>query len=472
MRRLRELAGRTPARRERYVDLLRAVAITMVVLGHWLIAVIDHDPEGDLRGHSALETLVAARPGTWLFQVLPLFFLVGGYANAASLESHRRRGGDAGEWLRDRSGRLLRPTTVLLVLLAATGLLARLLGVEPVQIRTVVWYTTIPLWFLSAYLCVVLLAPVMYALHRRFGLAVPVVLLLLLTLGDLGRLLSAGWLSYGNYLFGWLALHQVGFAWRTGSLPMRPRVGLPLLVVGLVGVPLLTVLGPYPISMINQPDQRIQNMSPPSLALLALATAQLGLIMLLRGPAERWLHRPRPWTAVVAVNAVVLTIFLWHLTAVILLAGLLDALGVLPTPPVGSTAWWLWRIAWLAALSVVLALLVGVFGRIEIRGSRRATHRPGWLPTGLARFLTRPPVRLVLILLGFGATVVGLFSNSVAARSGAYPLGLPTGALVSYLAGAALLRLLRSVPSAGEPGPGQPGSAGPGRPGGGHGRSG
>ncbi|MEE6261468.1 acyltransferase family protein [Plantactinospora sonchi] len=446
MRRLRELAGRTPARRERYVDLLRAVAITMVVLGHWLIAVIDHDPTGGLRGHSALETLVAARPGTWLFQVLPLFFLVGGYANAASLESHRRRGGDAGEWLRDRTGRLVRPTTVLLVLLAATGLLARLLGVDPVQVRTVVWYATIPLWFLSAYLCVVLLAPVMYALHRRFGLAVPVVLLLLLTLGDLGRLLWMGWLSYGNYLFGWLGMHQVGFAWRTGALPMRPRVGLPLLVIGLAAVPLLTVLGPYPISMINQPDQRIQNMSPPSLALLALATAQLGLIMLLRGPAERWLHRPRPWTAVVAVNAVILTVFLWHLTAVILLAGLLDALGVLPTPPVGSTAWWLWRIAWLAMLSVVLALLVGVFGRIEIRGSHRPAHRPGWLPAGVARALARPPLRLSLILLGFGATVVGLFSNSVASRSGDYPLGLPTGALAVYLVGAALLRLVRSVP--------------------------
>jgi len=108
MRRLRELAGRTPARRERYVDLLRAVAITMVVVGHWLIVVIDHDPSGRLRGHNALEELVRARPGTWLFQVMPLFFLVGGYANAASLEAYRRRGAGGGDWLCDRSGRAAR----------------------------------------------------------------------------------------------------------------------------------------------------------------------------------------------------------------------------------------------------------------------------------------------------------------------------------------------------------------------------
>ncbi|WP_422774294.1 acyltransferase family protein [Plantactinospora sp. WMMC1484] len=446
MRRLREVAGRTPAQRERYVDLLRAVAIIMVVLGHWLIAVLDHDDAGRLRGHNALEEITWAHPGTWLFQVMPLFFLVGGYANAASLGSQRRRGGDAGDWLRDRSGRLLRPTTVLLVLLALAALLARLLGAGPTQVREVVWYATVPLWFLSAYLCVVLLTPVTYALHLRYGLAVPVVLLGLAAAGDLARLLGEGRWGYGNFLFGWLAMHQVGFAWRTGSLPMRPRLGVPLLLAGATALLLLTLVGPYPTSMINQPGQRIQNMSPPSLALLALATTQLGLIMLLRAPAERWLHRTRPWTLVVAVNSVVLTIFLWHLTAVILLAGALDALGALPTPAVGSAAWWLWRIPWVIMLALVLALLVTAFARFELRGTRRPTTRPRWMPPALCRALTRPLPRLLLIVLGFAAAVVGLFSNNVAPKSGDYLLGLPVGALVAYLAGAALLRLLRSTP--------------------------
>ncbi|MDG4788459.1 acyltransferase [Micromonospora sp. WMMD1102] len=447
MRRLREIAGRTPARRERYVDLLRAVAIVLVVYGHWLIAVLEPDDTGRLRGHNALEEIGWGRPGTWFFQVLPLFFLVGGYANAASLTGHRGRGGDAGSWLADRSGRLVRPTTVLLVLLVLAALTARLLGADPQQVREVVWYATVPLWFLSAYLCVVLLAPVTYALHQRYGLAVPVVLLGLLTLGDLARLLGEPRLGYGNFLFGWLAMHQVGYAWRTGALPMRPRVGWPLLVVGLTALLLLTTVGPYPSSMINQPGQRIQNMSPPSLALLALATAQLGLIMLLRAPAERWLHRRRPWMLVVAVNSVVLTVFLWHLTGVILLAGALDALGVLPSPPVGSAAWWLWRIPWLLMLTVVLAGLVAVFGRIELRGSRRPATRPRALPATLCRTLTRPRPRLLLVGLGFAATVAGLFANSVAPKSGEYLLGLPVGALLAYLGGAGLLRLLRSVPT-------------------------
>ena len=188
MRRLRQLAERTPAGRERYVDLLRALAITMVVLGHWGVTVIGRDADGQATGHSALGDLRWAYPLTWLAQVMPVFFLVGGYANAASLTRLRARGGDATGWLLDRSARLVRPTSTLLLVLTAAAAVAWLRGADPTRIREVFWFATIPLWFLVAYLAVVALTPPMYALHRRFGLAVPLVLVALVGLGDLGRL--------------------------------------------------------------------------------------------------------------------------------------------------------------------------------------------------------------------------------------------------------------------------------------------
>ena len=95
---LRELADRTPASRERYVDLLRAAAIVTVVLGHWLISGIGYDQRGRPTGHSALDQLPWAFPITWVVQVIPMVFIVGGYANAASLASHRRRGSTGGAW--------------------------------------------------------------------------------------------------------------------------------------------------------------------------------------------------------------------------------------------------------------------------------------------------------------------------------------------------------------------------------------
>ncbi|SCF02049.1 Peptidoglycan/LPS O-acetylase OafA/YrhL, contains acyltransferase and SGNH-hydrolase domains [Micromonospora coriariae] len=459
MRRLRQLAERTPPGRERYVDLLRALAITMVVLGHWGVTVIERDAAGRPTGHSALGDLPWAYPLTWVAQVMPVFFLVGGYANAASLTRLRARGGDAAGWLVDRSARLVRPTTVLVLVLSAAAAVARLLDADPIRIREVVWFATIPLWFLVAYLAVVALTPPMYALHRRFGLAVPLVLIALVGIGDLGRLTGPEQLGYGNYLFGWLAVHQLGFAWhhtraappgvtdaagpaapgrpgvRRRRLPTSRRTGLVFLAGGLAALLLLTVLGPWPVAMLHVPGERLDNAAPPSLALLAVAATQLGLILLLRGPAERLLRRTGPWQLVIGVNLVVLTVFLWHLTAAVLLIGLLDATGTLPTPAVGSAAWWAWRVPWLLLLAVVLAVLVAIFGPVEARSSRHRTGRRAGRGTA---------TRTALTVAGYAAVVAALLFNSATPARAPEPLGTPVPALLAYLAGAGVLRLLRS----------------------------
>ncbi|RGC67223.1 Acyltransferase family protein [Micromonospora sp. MW-13] len=451
MRRLRQLAERTPAGRERYVDLLRAVAIGMVVVGHWGVTVVGRDAAGRPTGHSALSDLPWAYPLTWVAQVLPVFFLVGGFANAASLAAHRSRGGDATGWLLDRSARLVPPTTVLLLALAVGAAGAHLFGVGAAQTRQVAWFATIPLWFLVPYLAVVALTPPMHALHRRFGLAVPVALAGLVALGDLGRLTGPAALATGNQLAGWLAMHQVGFAWYDARarpagdpgpdrarhpLPTSRRAATTLLAGGFGALLLLTTIGPYPVAMLHVPGERLENDGPPSLALLALATAQLGLILLLRQPAQPWLRRPGPWQAVIAVNSVVLTVFLWHLTAALLLIGLLDAVGLLPTPAAGTAAWYAWRVPWLLLLAVVLAGLVAVVGPVEARAGR---HRPAEGRSTAAR-----PARSALVVAGYAAVIAGLLVNTVTPQKAPAPLGLPAPALVAYLAGAGLLRLLRS----------------------------
>ncbi|NLU77683.1 acyltransferase [Micromonospora sp. HNM0581] len=448
MRHLARLAARTPPDRERYLDLLRALAIVLVVLGHWTIAVVEYDETGRPDGHSALPDLPWAHPLTWAVQVMPLFFLVGGYANAASLAAHRSRGGDTVGWLLGRSARLLRPTSALVLVLAGGALVARLGGAQPDEVRPVVWFATIPLWFLAAYLAVVPLTPVMYALHRRLGLLVPPALALLVAASDLGRAIGPAKLALPGHLLGWLAVHQLGFAWydarrghcrraglRSRCLPMSRRSAIALLLGGLAVAALLTGPGPYPISMINLPGQRLANAAPPTVALLAVATAQLGLILLLRERAERWLHHDRPWQAVIAVNSVVLTVFLWHLSAAVLLVGALHGLGLLPTPVAGTATWLAWRLPWVLMLTVVLAVLVAVFGPIEAS-------------TGHPRHLRAPVrwagARATLAVAAFAAVVYALAANGAAAKTAPEPLGWPVVALLAYLAGAGTLRLLRS----------------------------
>ncbi|MGJ6964452.1 acyltransferase family protein [Streptosporangium sp. G11] len=432
-RQVRRLAERTPPQRERYADLLRAVAITAVVIGHWLAIYVTRDGRG-FQGGSILQVASWTRPLTWLFQVMPLFFLVGGFANAASLTSHLRRGGNAMGWVLGRTARLLRPTTMLLGGLAAAALTARGLGAEPALIGVAVWLASIPLWFLVAYVAVMVLTPPMYALHRRAGLAVPIILTVLVGGGDLARLvLNVPYAGQANFLLAWLAVHQLGFAWQDGRLPSRRSVALPMAAAGFAALVLLTVVGPYPVSMVGFGGERVRNTSPPTLALLALAVTQTGIALWMRGPGNRWLRRLGPWTVVVAINSMIMTLFLWHMTAVVIGVMLLYGTAVMPDAMPGSALWLLLRVPWLACLALVLALLVTLFGGFERRAGRWAasvgTVKGVW-PTALT-------------IAGVGAVLAGLLALALAGPGHHGPTGLPVRVLVAYFGGVAALGFVR-----------------------------
>lgn len=444
MGRLRRMVEETPASRERYIDLLRAISIVAVVLGHWLVVVVE-DTGGELTGRSALPYLEWAHPITWLVQVVPIFFLVGGYANAASLASNRRAGRSTGDWLVHRAARLVRPCTVFVLVFAVGSWGARLLGEDPQRVRLVVWTAAISLWFLSAYLIIVTLAPVMSMLHHRFGVAVPVVLVVLVAAGDVARLYGDEIWGSGSFVFGWMVMHQIGYFWRENRLPTRPRTLWALVAGGLAIVLVLTLAGPYPVSMINVPGERLHNMSPPSLALIAVFIAQVGLARLVQPRAERWLRRRRPWTAVIAVNAVALTVLLWHMTAALLIALVLHLAGVLPTEAAGTAVWWAWRLPWLIVLTAALAVLLAIFAPVEFAAGRPLRRRPRWMPEPVAAVLARPAPRLILASAGMGAVALGLLNNQLYPATEPALFGIPTAGLLCYLAGAVLLRVLHAA---------------------------
>ena len=79
-----ELAEMTPPERNRWVDFLRAVSIMAVVIGHWMMAGLYVDPAGELRRGDLLSVADWTHWLTWGFQVMPVFFLVGGYSNSVS----------------------------------------------------------------------------------------------------------------------------------------------------------------------------------------------------------------------------------------------------------------------------------------------------------------------------------------------------------------------------------------------------
>jgi len=396
------IAEATPARRERYIDFLRVFSLAVVMLGHWLMAAVEWR-DGRLVAGNVLEAAPAAQWLTWLFQVMPVFFVVGGFANAASWTAAVRDGRGYGEWLAGRLSRLIRPVLVFVAVWASLVVGLAAAGMAPAAVRA--GSIAQPLWFLAVYVVVVAVAPAMIAAQRRWGWGVTVVLAGGVAAVDLLRwplgVPLVGWL---NLALVWLFAHQVGVAWRSGAaVPWsRPRMWL-LAGVGLGGLLVLTSAAGYGRSMVGVGGGR-SNTFPPSLALVALALWQFGLALLLRPAVDRWLDRPRAWAAVVAANGMAMTVFLWHLTALVIVAAAALPTGLMPQPDVGSAAWWAWRPVWVAALAVALLPLVWAFARVELR--RAPAPAPGAVRAGVAAVLVAAGMA-VLARKGFvGPTTV------------------------------------------------------------------
>lgn len=365
-RRLSDLVGATPDRRDRYVDFLRAFSITVVILGHWLGAVVEWHG-GQITGTSALDIVPGLWIVTWVLQVMPLFFFVGGFSNLVTYKGLRRLDEGAKTFLKGRASRLLRPVGIFLLFWAIVGVVASQLPWLPDEAATLALPVLLgPLWFLAVYLVLVTVAPLMLTLHARYRLGVIIVLGAITITVDLLRF-AAGvpGIGWANFLFVWLLIHQLGFFYADGTFDRVSRRLFGLMAAGgyllMIG---LAQLETYPASMVGCCGDTISNMAPPTLPIMALGIGQVGLAMLLRPSMTRWLTKPRPWKAVIVVNSSIMTLFLWHISALVVTVATLILLGF-PQAEFGSGLWWALRPLWFGLALAVLAGLVWVFGRFE-----------------------------------------------------------------------------------------------------------
>lgn len=376
---VRVLAEATPATRDRYVDLLRVASLGAVVLGHWMMAAVTPDGVGNL-----LAVVPALQPLTWLLQVMPVFFFVGGFAHALSYRSLLRRRPEGSTdsvyaaFLRARLQRLLRPTMVFVLVWGAAALLVQLFGGGSGLTGVMLRLVTQPLWFIGIYLAMVAFTPPLLRLHERYGWGAFAGLAGAAAAVDVLRF-AAGvpYVEFLNFAFVWLAVHQLGFLRADGRLGVGPGLAAlrrPALLAGagLTGAVALVAAGPYPLSMVGMPGEKVSNMAPPTLALLCHGLWLVGAVELLRAPAARLLARPRAWRTVVAANGVAMTAFLWHLTAMLGVYGAMLALDV-PLPEPATAAWWAQTPLRLAAAAALAAALVAAFRTFE----RPAPTAPG-----------------------------------------------------------------------------------------------
>lgn len=423
------------AERDRYPDALRAGALLVVVLGHWL-ATLPRLEEGRLVDTDHL-LLVWQEAGvfTWLVQVVPLFVFVSAAVSAVGVRRRLSDGHRQLHWWAGRALALARPTVTYLAVLAAVAVISRL--VEGRFLAPFNHSLTIHLWFLLMLLGVQALLPLSVRADQRLGmravwLLVAVAALVDLlrarpgSLADLARLGElatdhATLLGWVNLLVVWLLPQQLGIAWRQGRFA-GTGTGLVFMALGLVWLG-ATVASGYPLAMVDGEVGGRSNLLPPTLALVGVMWLQVGTVLACEAPARRLLARRPIRRAVTLLGALGMPLYLWHKFAELPAAWLGEWLGApIDAGVPGEAGFWWGRLVWLLLCLLMVTPVMAAVVAFEMRRRRD------------------------LVSATAGRAVVGggvaLFAGILASMA----LGALPGALVGLVGVAAASRLLRARP--------------------------
>ncbi|WP_410872503.1 acyltransferase family protein [Nocardia sp. A7] len=384
------VAANTPADRDRFLDLLRIASLVIVVVGHCLMLTVSVSGT-EVRFGNVLADLPALQPLTWVLQVLPLFFFAGVAAGARGIGP----GTSWGAWLFRRTQRLVRPLGYFVAASAALVVVAdfvlapgwhRPLAVTSVQL----------LWFLGMYLAVLACVPLLatYVTSRRRLFVAVAMIVGVTAVVDAVRLTGGpAALGYLNFLV-WLVPAVLGIGYLRALLTRRTAAVLACVVlVADVG---LVLIGPYEASLVTVPGQRLSNLAPPSLLLAGHAVMLCCAAIAVAPWLGRVAARPRVWWLTVIGNTGAMTLYLWHMPALLTVLVLSHLVGVDRTAP-GEPGFWLLTAVQLLATTTLTGVLFLALRGLEntplrwwdgpvaaVRGARSAAVVLAVIAAGLA----------------------------------------------------------------------------------------
>lgn len=360
-----EVGAATAATRDRALDVIRIVSLVGVVLGHTVMAVSAID-NGVLLWGNLLNGRPVFQAVTWVFQIMPLFFFAGVAASVGSWKP----GTSWGSWLMHRCTRLYRPVFYYLGFWAVALLILR--QILPLHVyEPVAGVSTQLLWFLGAYVLVLAAVPLLARitttrsmLGALAGIYLGIAAVDVLRLG-LGA--PAG-IGYVNFVV-WLLPAVLGVGYRRQLITQKTALMLAAAVFA-INIALVT-FGPYTISLVGVAGQKVPNMIPPSLVLAGHAIVLSALAIAAMPAINRWAQRPRVWWAVAIGNSGAMTLYLWHMPALLGMHLVFDFLGF---PRYDTTAT---NFVFLSVLQVVtmIILVTGLF--LALRPLEN-NALPGW----------------------------------------------------------------------------------------------
>jgi hypothetical protein len=346
--------------RDELVDLLRSLATTTVVLWHWVFTVLVWRSDGP-HADNPIGYVSGLWSLTWVLQVMPLFFVAGGFVHARAWQRDRGRPGAWRRFVKRRGVQLGVPALALIGVVAGAGTAVALLHPGPDRwVPRGVMLVLSPLWFLVVYLALVVTVPLWDRLDRRWGELVPIGLAAAAMGVDLVRFRyghpEVAWL---NMILVWGAAHQVGWSWER-LRRSSPRFGHALILIGFACLVGLTNMGLYPRSMVGTTStaDRFSNMGPPTLPIMALLVFQVGLVLVNRDRILAVAARPRMRRFVAWLSTNAMPLFLWHTVGFAVFYAAVRAVAAVPEEP--NVTWWITRPLWIVGPTAVTLPLLAV----------------------------------------------------------------------------------------------------------------
>lgn len=346
--------------RDLLLDLLRTSALGVVVLWHWIFTSVRWAADGPHVGNP-----VATTPGlwlaTWLLQVMPAFFVIGGALHALDRTPARQF------WAK-RCRRLLVPVAPLLIVASLLALAAHVAERDDL-VRGVLLVIS-PMWFLATYLVCIAVAPLARRAHERWGIAVVGVGILATLCVDRARIgagIGGPVTGAAAFVLVWATVHQLGFSLaRLRSAPRRVQVSVA--IGGYAALAAAAWVGPYPAAMVGLDGAKLSNMGPPTTMVVLLGIAQIGLIAACAPALEAFAWRVRGTLA--SAGEWSMTVYAWHLTAFAAFWAIAAWAGLEVTAHIDAR-WWLLRPVWLLGPALVAVPICRA-----MRGFDRRTRGP------------------------------------------------------------------------------------------------
>lgn len=438
-----------PEGRDLAVDAARVTALIVVVCVHILLVTVITDPRSGAVSNVMVPT---DYPwfwwASWILQIMPLFFVVGGFASAVSwtnfrarvahpqapgrargeVQRHRGPGREdhvAGEgraesgqrvvdgtgalWARGRLLRLAQPASALWGFLAVVTVGALALGAPGDYLDAALSGVGMHLWFLGAFTLCLVAVPLTHAGHRRRPYTTLLILILLGVGVEVLRVVVGDtWWGLLGLAPIWMAIHQLGYFRADGSTARIPTWAL--LLVAATGYAAIWLLSSTDVWAVDM----LANLNPPTVLLVVLGISQACLLQVLSPILARAMTMKPVQALSWAIGSKPVTLYLWHLPVIVVVMAVWWLVGA-PAGEPGEASWWVWRIP-LAVLCWAGVLVVArVLGGIEaasvvptatVEGSV-AGGRMAWAPVLVGAVLMVTPAVLEIRYLLSPWLVVG-----------------------------------------------------------------